>query len=196
MQIESNHKKNAQAAISRQPLKAKLIPLVLTLAIIIIDQITKYFVVKHIPLYSIFNDDCVIPVVGDYIRLIHVRNKAVAFSLGSSLPSNIRKILFAIMPLIVIGMVFGIYFRNNEFNKLQRWAICGIIGGGLGNLIDRFFRPQGVVDFVDCYFWGLFNMERWPTFNAADVAVIICGILFIYSFARQIVKDTKKAQKS
>ncbi len=151
--------------------------------------------VKHIPVFSLFTDDCAIPVLGDYIRLIHVRNKAVAFSLGSSLPGNIRRVLFAFMPLAVIIMVLIIYFRNNEFNALQRWSICGILGGGLGNLIDRFFRPDGVVDFVDCYFFGIFGLERWPTFNVADMAVVICGLLFVLSFVQQIIAESKNADK-
>ena len=39
----------------------------------------------------------------------------------------------------------------------------GIVGGGLGNLVDRFFRKEGVVDFIDVKFYGLFGLERWPT---------------------------------
>ena len=61
-------------------------------------------------------------------------------------------------------------------------SVCGIVGGGIGNLIDRFFRPEGVVDFIDVKFYGLFGMERWPTFNVADSAVVVCGILLIISF--------------
>ena len=112
--------------------------------------------------------------------------------MGSNLPDKARAILFAALPLIVIIVVFIIYFRNNDFTKLQRWSICGIIGGGLGNLIDRFFRPDGVVDFIDCYFFGIFGMDRWPTFNVADSAVVVCGILFIISFLVQMGKDGKK----
>jgi signal peptidase II len=57
----------------------------------------------------------------------------------------------------------------------------GIIGGGFGNLIDRFFRPDGVVDFIDVKFYGLFGLERWPTFNVADSAVVVCGSLLFIS---------------
>lgn len=171
----------------------KLLPIILTVFVIIADQITKALVVKYIPRLTLFAEDSVIQILGDYIRLIHVRNKAVAFSLGSSLPANIRMILFSAIPLVTIVFIFIVYFRNNEFTKLQRWAICGILGGGLGNLIDRFFRPDGVVDFIDCYFFGLFGMERWPTFNVADSSVVVCGILFAISFIIQTnsTKGTK-----
>ena len=178
--------------MSKQSLKDKLLPISLSAIVILLDQITKALVVKFIPRLTFFNDDGIIEIFGKYLRLIHVRNKAVAFSMGSSLPDNARALLFALLPLLVIIAVYVIYFRNNDFTKLQRWAICGILGGGLGNLIDRFFRPDGVVDFIDCYFFGLFGMERWPTFNVADSAVVVCGIIFIISFIVQIVDDSKK----
>ncbi|MBQ9538233.1 MAG: signal peptidase II [Treponema sp.] len=175
--------------MSEKEILKKIWPLGLTLLVILLDQLTKALVVKFIPVYSLFNDDCVVPVIGDFLRLIHVRNKAVAFSLGSSLPAETRRLLFSFLPLVIIAIVFVLYFKNKEFTSLQSWAICGILGGGLGNLIDRFFRPDGVVDFIDCYFFGLFGLERWPTFNIADSAVVVCGILFMLSFIFQI-KET------
>lgn len=179
---------------NKQSLKFKLIPVFLTFIAIITDQITKALVVKFIPRLTVFSDDGVINILGKYIRLIHVRNNAVAFSMGSSLPTNARAFLFALIPLLVIIAVFVIYFRNNELTALQRWSICGILGGGLGNLIDRFFRPDGVVDFIDFYFFGIFGMERWPTFNVADSFVVVCGFIFIATFIIQIIQDSKKAK--
>lgn len=180
----------------KQRINPKVAPLFLTALVIALDQITKALVIKYIPILNPVDPKCIINVWGKYIRLIHVRNKAVAFSMGSSLPDNVRAILFSILPLIVIIVVFVVYFRNNDFTRLQRWSICGIIGGGLGNLIDRFFRPEGVVDFIDCYFFGIFGLDRWPTFNVADSAVVICGILFIISFIVQMVKDKKKTKEA
>ena len=172
--------------MTEKPLLKKFLPLLLTAFVILADQLTKVLVVKYIPLYSLFNDNSIIPVFGDIVRLIHVRNKAVAFSIGSSLPSETRRILFSFIPLVIIAFVFVFYFKNNDFNALQRWSICGILGGGLGNLLDRFFRPDGVVDFIDCCFFGIFGLDRWPTFNVADSAVVVCGILFVLSFIIQM----------
>ena len=182
--------------MAETPSLKKLVPLALTLLVILADQLTKALVVRHIPLYSLFNDDCIIPVLGEYVRLIHVRNKAVAFSIGSSLPLEVRRILFSFIPLAIIAFVFVLYFRNGDFTALQRWSICGIIGGGLGNLIDRLFRPDGVVDFIDCYFFGIFGLERWPTFNVADSAVVVCGILFVLSFIFQTKEGAVGKAKS
>ena len=173
----------------------KILPLLLTGLVIVADQLTKALVVRFIPVYSLFEDGSVIPVVGDFIRLIHVRNKAVAFSLGSGLPDEARRLLFSFLPLLMIALVFVVYFRNDEFSPLQRWSVCGILGGGLGNLIDRFFRPDGVVDFIDCYFFGLFGLERWPTFNVADSAVVVCGILFVLSFIFQAKNETDRKKQ-
>jgi signal peptidase II len=61
-----------------------------------------------------------------------------------------------------------------------------------GNIFDRFFRPEGVVDFIDVKFFGLFGMERFPTFNVADSFVMVCAILLVISVINNIVRDEKK----
>lgn len=171
-------------------LKAKLWPISLAILVIILDQITKILIVSNITRNTIG-----IQFFGDFLRIIHVRNTGVAFSVGATWTETARRFLFSLIPLIVIGIVIGIYFRNNTWTKLQRWAIMGIVGGGLGNLIDRFFRPAGVVDFIDVKFYGLFGLDRWPTFNVADAAVVVCGILMVVSFIVTSIRESK-AQKS
>ncbi len=171
---------------------AKILPVSLTALVILLDQISKALVVKfiprtHFPIEAAGNK--VIKIFGDFLRFIHVRNPAVAFSMGAGLSDRTRAILFGVIPLLFIIAVFVIYFRNNEFTAVQRWSICGILGGGLGNLIDRFFRKDGVVDFIDCYFGGLFGFERWPTFNIADSAVVVCGIICVGAFIVQMRRE-------
>ena len=166
--------------------KKKLLPFILTGLVVLIDQITKAIIVALIPIYTVGAN-----IFGDLLRIVHVANTGVAFSLGDSMPLAIRRILFAIIPLIVIILVIVVYFRNDEFNSVQRWSICGIIGGGIGNIIDRFFRAEGVVDFIDVKFFGIFGLERWPTFNVADAAVVVCGIILIVSFLITICKEKK-----
>lgn len=166
--------------------KKKLLPFILTGLVILADQITKAIIVALIPVYTVGAN-----IFGDLLRIVHVANTGVAFSLGDSMPLAIRRILFAIIPLIVIVLVIVVYFRNDEFNSVQRWSICGIIGGGIGNIIDRFFRAEGVVDFIDVKFFGIFGLERWPTFNVADAAVVVCGIILIVSFLVTIYKEKK-----
>ena len=167
-------------------LKSKLWPISLAVIVIILDQISKILIVKNIPLYTIGAH-----FFGDFLRIVHVANTGVAFSVGASWSDTARRLLFSLIPLIVIGIVVSIYFRNKTWTKLQQWSIMGIVGGGLGNLIDRFFRAEGVVDFIDVKFYGLFGMERWPTFNIADSAVVVCGILLIVSFIISCIKESK-----
>jgi len=172
-------------------LKGKLLPFILTFVVIVLDQLTKALVVKNIPAYTIGYS-----FFGDFFRIINVYNPGVAFSFGASWSDLARRVSFSIVPVVVIGLVVVVYFRNNEFTKLQRWAIAGIIGGGIGNLIDRIFRPSGVVDFLDVKFYGLFGLERWPTFNVADSAVVVCGIMLIISFIVFSVKDNKAKKEN
>jgi signal peptidase II len=154
----------------------KLMPFLLTLNIVVLDQMSKYFIVKHVPYRTIGA-----VFFGDFLRIIHARNPGIAFSLGRDLPDAFRSVLFTVLPIIVLTALVVYYFRTEDFTPLQRWSVAGILGGGAGNLIDRIFRPQGVVDFLDVKFFGLLGLDRWPTFNVADSSVVICGILLTLS---------------
>jgi signal peptidase II len=92
----------------------------------------------------------------------------------------------------VLIFALVIYFRSNDFTYYQRWLICGVLGGGFGNIFDRIFRPQGVVDFIDVKFYGILGMERFPTFNVADSFVMVCAILLVISVINQVSKEEKK----
>lgn len=151
-------------------------------AVIIADQITKILVVKHIELYQVaWNFG------GDFFRLIHVRNNGAAFSLGSGLSGIFRTILFIVIPLIVIAAVAFYTVKGKNTSVAQRWAMAGVVGGGLGNLIDRTFRSGGVIDFLDVKFYGIFGMERWPTFNLADSVIVVSALtLLVLCFIDEI----------
>jgi len=158
-------------------LKEKFLPLSLTAFIILMDQLVKAIIVKNWPQIGLVKD------VFDngFLWIYHVRNKAIAFSLGENIPEVVKPVLFIIVPILVLGFLLWYYLRSDEFTRIQRWAAAGIIGGGIGNIIDRIFRPDGVVDFISVKFYGLFGFERWPTFNIADSCVVICCILLFVS---------------
>jgi len=147
-------------------------PFLLTAGVLIGDQITKALVVDLIPLNTI-----VLRTSGDFLWIVHARNTGVAFSMGDSLPPWMRMVLFSLLPLALIAGILIYFFRTDEATPVQRWALAAIVGGGLGNIVDRFFRPEGVVDFVSVKFYGLLGMERWPTFNVADSAVVLGALL-------------------
>lgn len=164
--------------------KNKLKPLILTMIILIVDQISKLIIVKNIPIHTIGKS-----FLDGFFRIIHTRNLAIAFSIGNNLPSGVRFILFTILPIAILIGLMVYFIKSNDFTHAQRWAVAGIMGGGFGNLIDRVFRPLGVVDFIDVKFFGIFGLERWPTFNIADGTVVISGILMLFAF---IIEDLKK----
>lgn len=169
--------------------KKKLIPVFFAIGVFLFDQFTKWLVIKYIPIYTVK-----MQFFGDFLQIVHVRNLGAAFSVGGNLPQIVRSILLAVVPLAVLILAMVIYFRNNTFTYVQRWFICGVAGGGFGNLFDRFFRKDGVVDFIDVKFYGLFGFERFPTFNMADSFIMVCGILLMISFFVQVRKE-KKARK-
>jgi signal peptidase II len=156
--------------------KAKVVPFLLSGVIILLDQLVKGFIVKH------WSNSRILDVFGnDLLWIIHVRNKAIAFSLGHNLPDSLRPLLFIVLPIIVLGFLLGYYVMSKEFSRFQRWLFAGILGGGIGNILDRIFRPDGVVDFISVKFYGILGMERWPTFNIADASVVVCGIILVIS---------------
>ena len=157
-----------------------LLPLVLTAAIIAVDQATKAIIVRTIPLNTRG-----LSALNDFLRIIHVRNLGVAFSLGNGLPESVRRIVFIIVPGLVMIGVLIYYVRAKELTMGMRWALAGILGGGLGNLVDRIFRPLGVVDFVHVRVYGFLGMERWPVFNVSDSSIVVSGILLVILFVVQ-----------
>jgi len=147
---------------------------------VLIDQISKLLVVRLIPLFTVawsFG--------GDFFRLVHIRNTGAAFSMGANLPGVYRTVILVAVPLIVLlGM--GVYLvRGKDISEGQRWFFAAILGGGVGNLTDRIFRPEGVVDFLDFKFFGIFGLERWPTFNIADATMVISLIVLIILLFQQ-----------
>jgi signal peptidase II len=164
-------------SVNRTSVLNKALPFSLTALIILLDQVTKSYIADKWPIGTMITD----VFNNDLLRIYHVRNKVIAFSLGTGLPETVRPLLFVIVPIAVMALLCVFYWKSNDFTALQRWAIAGIIGGGAGNLIDRVFRPEGVVDFVSVKFFGILGFERWPTFNIADSSVVICVFIWLVS---------------
>ena len=170
----------------------RLLPFILSLLIIVLDQVTKTWIVKNIPEgsvgYSFLND---------FLWIVHVRNTAVAFSMGDGLPLAVKYIFFIGLPIaLMVLLTWGVYSHkfDKEISTLQRWCLAGILGGGMGNLIDRIFRNLRVVDWISVNFYGFLGFERFPTWNVGDGCVVVSVILLLITLIIDDVKNKKKME--
>jgi signal peptidase II len=115
-----------------------------------------------------------IRVIGDLVRFTYVRNSGVAFGLGAGLPFPYY--LFSIAAVVAILVLFA---RGRVHGTGRRLALALILGGALGNLVDRLSTGL-VVDFIDIG-WGRWH---WPVFNVADSAVSIGVVMFALTWPR------------
>ena len=172
----------------------RFLPLLLTVTVILLDQVSKLLVVKNIGLNQIYRS-----FFGDFIQIVHVRNTGAAFSFGAHTTGFLHTFMLIIVPVLV--MVFLLYLvlseKNSSFNYYQKFILAGIAGGGIGNLIDRILRSSsgGVIDFISVRFYGLFGLDRFPTFNIADSSVVVCAFLLIISFVVEWGKKRKNGCK-
>ncbi len=170
--------------------KKRFKPFILSALIITVDQLSKAWIVASIKEntigYSFFSD---------FLWIVHVRNNAVAFSLGEDVPTALKYVFFVAFPILIMAFVASIIISkksDRELTVFQKWCLAGIFGGGCGNIIDRIFRSLRVVDFISVKFYGLFGLERFPTWNVADSAVVISVALLIISL---IVNEKREKEK-
>jgi signal peptidase II len=136
--------------------------------VVAVDQATKLIASERL------GPGASVPVLGDFIRLTLVHNTGAAFGLfpGSRVP-------FIVVSVLAIAVVLHLFFRETYRSVMNRILLGCILGGAIGNLIDR-VRLGWVVDFIDIGF----GTARWPVFNVADSAVTIGVILLAWNLAR------------
>ena len=169
-----------------EALKERILPLTLSGGVVMADQISKFLMSRLLPYAR------PVEVLGDFLRLTYVQNPVIAFSLGRNMPPWGRHTLTLVLPLIVLGILGYYTFFAGGVTRAQRWILAAIIGGGLGNYLDRMFRPGGVIDFIDVKFYGLLGFSRWPTFNLADTTVVVAGLLLLATY---FICGVKKADE-
>jgi len=133
-----------------------------------LDQLTKYIVVHQIPFHG------EIPVIPGFFNLVYIRNKGAAFGFLSGSEHGFAPTLFLILTVVATGFVVYLLYRNINENWSITISISLILGGALGNLIDR-VRSGSVVDFLDVYV----KTTHWPSFNLADSFITVGGILLL-----------------
>ena len=147
----------------------KRIPyLALSLVIIVADAWSKWLVSTRIDLHES------IPLIPDFLQLVHVRNTGAAFGIGANADSPIVPLLLNLGAIGVFFVVVAYAFRAAVTDRMLQTGLHLILGGAIGNLIDR-FRLHYVVDFVDVFV----KSHHWPAFNVADSAICI-GIALLF----------------
>ncbi len=108
-------------------------------------------------------------------RMAYAENPGSAFGLFSTLPPHLRFGFFTAVTLVAIALILAAYRRVHDDQRLRQLAFALVLGGALGNFADRLARRY-VIDFID---WG-WRHVRWPTFNLADVFVVIgVGLILV-----------------
>lgn len=138
---------------------------ILIFILILIDQITKYY--ATIKLISIKTK----PIIEDKIHFTYLENSGAAYGIFKNKPHFLLSVIFG-----VVTIVFALFFRAIRLDDIfiYKLSLIFIIGGAIGNLIDR-IRLHYVVDFIHI------KIIKSPVFNMADVFVLIGAILLIYS---------------
>lgn len=138
--------------------------IIISLIIIVCDQLSKYWILSNLPLYES------IPVIDNFFSLFHIRNRGAAWGMLSNHDWGIY--LLTIISLASSIFIFYLIYINDI--KPVRITLALILGGSIGNLIDR-IRFNNVVDFLSF----TFGDYQFPTFNIADSAIVVGAICLI-----------------
>lgn len=146
------------------------------LVALILDQVTKQLVDSHIH----FGDKRT--VIEGFFYLTHVRNSGAAFGLFADAPAQLRLTFFIGVATVAIGIVFSFFRKLAPGERLPALALGFILGGALGNLIDR-IRYGEVIDFLHFRLWQGYS---WPDFNFADSFIVVgVGLLVLELLASE-----------
>lgn len=185
--------------------------LYLTLAVLVADQFSKFYIKGvSIPALNIKFEGMYIgesiSIIGDFFKITFTENPGMAFGFD---PGSDFKLLISVFSLVAsVGLLVYLYTVRNKSLSLKI-AIALILGGAVGNVIDRMFYGLiydyaplfygKVVDFFDFDFFNFSifgrSYDRWPIFNIADAAVSI-GVLILLFFYKHHEAEDKKSKEA
>lgn len=150
-------------------------PLLLASGIVLLDRLTKIRI-QH----SLSNFDA-IPVIPDWLRIIHTENPGAAFGMLAEGNPIIRSlILIGVSSLVLVFVAWALWSRGSSFQStVTRIGLSLIFGGALGNLYDRVVH-QTVTDFIEVYH----GSWSFPAFNVADSAITVGAIFLLFDLTR------------
>ena len=153
--------------------------------VIILDQVTKYWVMQTMRLHES------IPVIPNLFSITYIRNPGAAFGLLAGSSNAFRMVFFGVTSLFALALLGTILLRLPERDWIGQLSIAGILGGAIGNLIDR-LRFGEVIDFLDVYI----ESYHWPAFNVADSAISVGVVCLILHFAFERKEEPMPAPES
>lgn len=160
-----------------------LLGLIVAAAVIAADQLSKYWVLNHLLEQSI------ILVYTPFFNVVRAWNTGVSFSMFNNY-GNLGALLLSAIALAIV--VFLLFWLRGEKDRWGQVALGFIIGGAIGNVIDR-VRLGAVFDFLD-FHWG---ENHWPAFNLADSFICIgATILILQSLFSMVKKHEVKDEKN
>ncbi len=149
--------------------------LMLVLAIVTADQISKALIVGSLGLGQS------VPLISGFLHFTLVRNTGMAFGLLSGADIPFKAALVTSLSVAAMGAVTYFALKSPQNERLTRIGLTLILGGAMGNIIDR-ARLGYVVDFVDVFY----RDTHWPAFNVADTCICIgVGLSLLDSFRRR-----------
>jgi len=150
-------------------------PLLIALAVLLLDRITKWAIAQTIPLEDTVN------IIPGFFRLTHLENTGAAFSLFADSSSPFRTTLLIAFSVAALAVVSVLLWKDRRIFHSGTLALSLILGGAVGNLWDRVIDGE-VTDFLDFYV----GVHHWPPFNVADSAIVVGALLL---FMRMLRKD-------
>jgi signal peptidase II len=144
---------------------------IITALVVVIDQVSKWFVVENVPLYGKIN---LLP----FLDVTHIRNPGAAFGIFRELPESLRLPLFIVVLIAAVVVIVYFLSKTGKNDRLLVYSLSLILGGAIGNSVDR-FRLRYVTDFIDFHWFGDPALH-WPPFNLSDSAITIGVILILF----------------
>lgn len=159
--------------MNNQTSAGSLVPVyLLATGVLILDQLTKWMVKQWMNLYD------QIEIIGSTVQLTYVENPGMAFGIRFFHDHPfLGRWFFTIVSVLASAVLIIYIYKMRHERPLYRYSLGLILGGAVGNLIDRFLYGR-VVDFLDVDIPDFWGMERWPIFNVADSAVV-CGMILM-----------------
>ncbi|PLR97355.1 signal peptidase II [Bacillus sp. T33-2] len=150
---------------------------IIALCVILLDQLTKWMIVKNLELGES------IKVIEDFLYITSHRNRGAAWGILQGQ----MWFFYIITIIVVVGIVY--YIQKAAKGKMLLGVSLGLmLGGAIGNFIDRVFRKE-VVDFINTYIFGY----DFPIFNIADSALVVGVALMMLQMLREEREAKKKS---